>query len=338
MKITEAWSRPERRKRSKKCDHPRGFTMRQFCKNQRTRSKPGQHANENMLRQVIREELESDIEEAHAGGLGFAYEKGNEPESDDAEPQDDEEWQRHVQDRARGAQRYARSGRFKQLAEKHYANLPFPVWTAPYIGNLDDVSTVVDSSRRCYRMNVMDLGTDGKDFLRSHGYKTEDVGNNDLVILYTTGVANAAVMATPWMIIHSIFDSADCADLLAPGYSWISDALVAGGGYTEGGGYNSQTFLKSVAGDYDVSWQSYLTMKSARDTKINSPSDAMAEMMCQELLTSGGLRLDFEGVDENDPVQKDIIWLGKQVKLKAEDFRKKARGKLIVIAVNQGDV
>jgi hypothetical protein len=187
-------------------------------------------------------------------------------------------------------------------------------------------------------MNVMDLGTDGKDFLRRHGYKTEGVGSNDLVILYTTGVANSAVMATPWMIIHAIFDSADCADLLAPGYSWISDALAAGTGYTEGGGYNSQTFLKSMAGDYDVSWQGYLTMKSARDTKINSPSDAMAEMMCQELLTSGGLRLDFEGVDENDPVRKDIIWLGKQVKLKAEDFRKKARGKLIVIAVNQGDV
>jgi hypothetical protein len=41
-------------------------------------------------------------------------------------------------------------------------------------------------------MNVMDLGKDGKDFLRRHGYKTEDVGNNDLVILYTTGVADAA--------------------------------------------------------------------------------------------------------------------------------------------------
>jgi len=338
MKISEIWSGSERRKRSKKCDNPRGFTMRQFCKNQKTRSKPTQRANESILRQLIREELESDIEEAHAGGLGFAYEKGNEPESDDSEPQDDEEWQRHVQDRARGAQRYARSGRFKKLAEKHYANLPFPVWTAPYIGNLDDISTVVDSSRSCYRMNVMDLRADGKTFLRSHGYRTDDVGDNDLVILYTAGVANAAVMATPWMIIHAIFDSAQCADLLTPGYSWIADALAAGKGYTEGGGYDSRTFLKSIAGDYAVDWQGYLTMRSARNREVNSPSDAMAEMMCQELLTTGGLKFDFEGMDENDPVRKDLIWLGKQVKSKAAEFRKSARGKLIAVAVNQGDV
>jgi hypothetical protein len=81
---------------------------------------------EGQLRLIIKEGLKSDIEEAHAGSLGFAYEKGKEPESDDSEPQDDEEWQRHVQDRARGAQRYARSGRFKKLAEKHYAHLPHP--------------------------------------------------------------------------------------------------------------------------------------------------------------------------------------------------------------------
>jgi hypothetical protein len=293
---------------------------------------------EGQLRRIVREELEDEIEEAHAGGLGFAYEKGNEPESDESEPQDDDEWQRHVQDRARGAQRYARSGRFKKLAEKHYANLPFPVWTAPYIGNLNDISTVVDSSRRCYRMNVMDLGTDGKDLLRSHGYRTEVVGDDDLAILYTTGVADSAVMATPWMIIHAIFDSADCANQLAPGYSWIADALTAGRGYTVGSGYDTQTFLKSMAGDYAVSWQGYLKMKSALSTKINSPSDALAEMMCQELLTQGGLRFDFEGVDENDPIRRDLTWLGKQVKLKAEDFKKRARGKLIAIAVNQGDV
>ena len=331
MKITEAWSRPERRKRSKKCDHPRGFTMRQFCKNQRTRSKPGQHANESMLRQVIREELQSDIEEAHADGLGFAYEKGNESESDDLEPQDDEEWQRHVQDRARGAQRYARSGRFKRLAEKHYANLPFPVWTAPYIGNIEGISTVVSKFSDCYRMGIMDLGTSGKATLRKFGYSIDGVGNSDLVILYTTGVANAAVMATPWMIIHSIFDSATCADHLVKDYSAIERVLTTGKG-------DAEMFLKNIAGDDAVEWQSYLTMKSARDRKINSPSDALAEMMCQELLTSGGLRLDFSGVDENDPIRNDFIWLKRQVKWKAEDFRKKARGKLIIIAVNQGDV
>jgi hypothetical protein len=187
-------------------------------------------------------------------------------------------------------------------------------------------------------MNVMDLRADGKEFLRSHGYRTEGVGDSDLVILYTTGVANSAVMATPWIIIHSVFDSAGCIDLLIPGYSWIESALTAGRGYTEGSGYGSQTFLKSMAGDYAVSWQAYLTMNAALKNEINSPADAMAEMMCQELLTTNGLSLDLESMDENDPVRKDLIWLGKQVKSKAAEFRKSARGKLITVAVNQGDV
>ena len=44
-KILESWSRSEREKRSKKCDNPKGFTMRQFCKNRNTRSKRGQKKN-----------------------------------------------------------------------------------------------------------------------------------------------------------------------------------------------------------------------------------------------------------------------------------------------------
>ena len=55
MKISEIWSGSERRKRSKKCSNPMGFTMRQFCKNQGSRSKPGQRTNESILRQLIRE-------------------------------------------------------------------------------------------------------------------------------------------------------------------------------------------------------------------------------------------------------------------------------------------
>ena len=33
--IYEKWSASERRKRAKKCANPKGFTMKQFCKNRR---------------------------------------------------------------------------------------------------------------------------------------------------------------------------------------------------------------------------------------------------------------------------------------------------------------
>jgi hypothetical protein len=43
--LEEEWSEKERKKRKAKCDNPKGFTMKQFCKNQRTRSKKGQKKN-----------------------------------------------------------------------------------------------------------------------------------------------------------------------------------------------------------------------------------------------------------------------------------------------------
>ena len=45
-KMEEKWSSKERKKRKSKCDNPKGFTMKQFCKNQRSRSKKGEKKNE----------------------------------------------------------------------------------------------------------------------------------------------------------------------------------------------------------------------------------------------------------------------------------------------------
>ena len=44
--LEEKFSKEERKKRAKKCDNPKGFTMKQFCKNQKTRSKKGERTNE----------------------------------------------------------------------------------------------------------------------------------------------------------------------------------------------------------------------------------------------------------------------------------------------------
>ena len=46
--LQEEWSDSERNKRKSKCSNPKGFTMKQFCKNQRTRSKEGEKTNESL--------------------------------------------------------------------------------------------------------------------------------------------------------------------------------------------------------------------------------------------------------------------------------------------------
>ena len=43
--VHESWSKSERSKRKKNCSNPKGFTMKQFCKNQRTKSKKGEKKN-----------------------------------------------------------------------------------------------------------------------------------------------------------------------------------------------------------------------------------------------------------------------------------------------------
>jgi hypothetical protein len=55
--LDEKFSKSERSKRKKKCDNPKGFTMKQFCKNQRSRSKKGERKNESILREVTEDEM-----------------------------------------------------------------------------------------------------------------------------------------------------------------------------------------------------------------------------------------------------------------------------------------
>ena len=69
----EEFSEKERAKRRKKCDNPKGFTMKQFCKNQKTRSKKGERKNERKL---------TDAEYKKKGEIAKAMKKDN-PEMSD---------------------------------------------------------------------------------------------------------------------------------------------------------------------------------------------------------------------------------------------------------------
>ena len=64
----EEFSEKERAKRRKKCDNPKGFTMKQFCKNQKTRSKDGERKNERKL---------TDAEYKKKGEIAKAMKKDN---------------------------------------------------------------------------------------------------------------------------------------------------------------------------------------------------------------------------------------------------------------------
>ena len=55
--LEEKFTKSERAKRKKKCDNPKGFTMKQFCKNQNSRSKKGERKNESILREIEEDEL-----------------------------------------------------------------------------------------------------------------------------------------------------------------------------------------------------------------------------------------------------------------------------------------
>lgn len=66
--IEKKWSDKERSKRKKNCSNPKGFTMKQFCKNQKTKSKKGERKNESFLSdeellEIIDEEIEEFLDE-----------------------------------------------------------------------------------------------------------------------------------------------------------------------------------------------------------------------------------------------------------------------------------
>ena len=66
--IEKKWSDKERSKRKKNCSNPKGFTMKQFCKNQKTKSKKGERKNESYLSdeellEIIEEEIEEFLDE-----------------------------------------------------------------------------------------------------------------------------------------------------------------------------------------------------------------------------------------------------------------------------------
>lgn len=270
---------------------------------------------ESRIRRIIREELKKQVDEmAYAGNLGIR----RSPDQESTSFFSDEI---ALEPNRPGAEKFARSGRFKTLAEKHLANIPGNVWVAPLIGVGAEVYDSVESTR----VRTIPLVPDGIEQLEELGYESPArVGGDDIVILYTTMSTGPDIMATPWMIFHAMFDSGESAANVCPSFM----ELVMGLMYGE----VDDPDLAPIASDYDDKWFGALTMKSARDGRVQTPGDAFAEIMCQELLTSGGFQINDRGAKPE--YIRALHALKPYVKQCADEFRRNIRGKLVVVAVN----
>jgi hypothetical protein len=324
--------------------------------------------SESRIRQIIREEAKKALQEMpYAGSLGI-------------KPSSRPNWESFTSGISAGgvnrpgAEKYARSGRFKTLAKKHFDNIPYGVWTAAIIGDGSDAG-VDDDPEMSKRGAVLDLNAEGRQLLERLGFQTPaQIGKNDLVILYSAMTVDSDFLATPWMVLHSIFDSNSMSEELVPGYRELYSHITYGAdtddfdeSYWYGDGEEGEDEAdeadeddddmseQRVIGDSDDGEDgdplaplsnltdnveefdavlSALTMNSARSGQIGSGSDILPEMMCQELITRGGLKINFGPVSDKPRIERALRELASQVKKMAADFRRNAQGKLIVTATN----
>jgi len=225
------------------------------------------------------------------------------------------------------AAKYAGGKKFRELAEKHYANIPYPVWIAPMAGIGMGVTDALDGG---HRSGVRPLDGEAREFLRTQGFTgAERLGDGDLVIAVTVNSSLHTVLGTPWMIFHAMFDGYGGINELIPDYFNIYNAFYEGA--ADPGALDD--IIPAIQGERWYGTGGVLTMASARGRGLSTGSDAIAEMMCQELLTSTGLKLNLDVVEDEEELKS---WESLRMRIKkiADDFRKNARGKLLTIAVN----
>lgn len=286
--------------------------------------------SESRMRQIIREEAKRALQEMpYAGDLGISHSDDQESESFISSNLSDMGVNRA------GAEKYARSGRFKTLAKRHFDNIPYNVWVAPLIG-IGYGAGVNDDPEDGNRGRVLDLVPDGIKLLERLKFEAPSrVGPDDLVILYSSMGTDATFLATPWMVMHSIFDTNSMTDELIPGFQELNALLVYGSDEELD---EDDVFmpLNNLTDNYENTRAiaSTLTMASGRSGQVANSGDILAEMMCQELLTKGGLRMNFEPVRDNPEIEAAVRELASRVKRMAADFRRNAQGKLIVTATN----
>lgn len=274
---------------------------------------------ERQLRKIIKEELDRSIDEMAWGGhMGV--------QSDPINP-DHDGWVNssmgsriEMSRNAPAVRRYTVGPRWAKLAQQQFSNLPFNVWTAPYVGAGyvemdDDLRPLFDDGAGEEgdldgRMKIMPLGV-GLPKLKAMGYDISSAKPDDFVVLFTMSSTDKDFLGTPWMLLHAMFDGGTTAiSQLVP--DW-----------------------RSIWPKFDADMEPYMTMKAARTgffKKMSStPRDVAAEAMCQELLTRDGFTLQND--KKGRPPPKLLQELVPVIKAAAERFRQNAPGRLVSVVL-----
>ena len=225
--------------------------------------------------------------------------------------------------------KYAMSQTFERLAKKHFANIPWNVWFAPLIGTYREI--VTDSNEET-RATLEPLYPDGIARLKKIGYEIpENIGTDDVVILYTTTIMEKNFIATPWMIVHSMFDNNNTG-VFSKTYKEKLGVLMGRGRQSVPPPKGTEALIEEEYMAGVNKWKNALTMRSARIDDIAVIEDAFAEIMCQELLTKSGFTINDSGAEQK---YIDALYALKPViKQCAREFNSNIRGKLIITAVN----
>ena len=278
---------------------------------------------ESQIRKIVKEEIERMNEMPYGGNLG--------PVKGSDEPSTSGFSDTYGENRP-AAEKFSKSESFKKLAEKHFAKIDNNIFIAPYIGDIDGMYDFASNTVGMDRVRISELENKGIKTLQGFGFSIPKNLNEqfDTVILYSTNSASKGIFATPWMLVHAIFDSESLYRELTPGWASVVQQISS----------EWDTKKSPIGGDGGFedgyNWSKLLTMKSARNGEIYSQSDAYAEIMCQEIFTTSGFQIDKSKATTAKLARcaKELELLKKSVIEGSGEFKRNIKGKLIMVAVN----
>jgi len=286
---------------------------------------------ESRLRKIIREELATHLDEmSWEGHLGIVRSKKPAKEfrggaGGQFKPNPD------------AAEKFARSEKFAVAATKLYANVPYKIYTLPFIGNIEDPEMQKAAGDRTTfpRRDMFPLSEEILENLRSAGYTVPDGSDGskgidlakDLLILYSTAGAEGKNAGSPWNIFHAIFNVDFTENELLKISPTFLDLVKL---YY----YPDDTDPVNKVAQIEEGWPSYLTMGSAR-TKLLEDNylEAAAEALVQELITRNRLTFGEAVYEEPEDVQESFRAFKQRIEICAEEARKNMQGNLIVVDV-----
>tara|TARA_B100000035_G_scaffold307644_1_gene311209 strand:- start:3297 stop:4226 length:930 start_codon:yes stop_codon:yes gene_type:complete len=246
----------------------------------------------------------------------------------------DEETKKKIARQKKAARHYATGKSFKEEAKKRYKYLDANVFVLSQIGSFSfKPGTVSNTKRREFlpsgvqkRVTFNKLGEKAFNFLKQvkPDIDLSKVKNTDTIIYYQTdaiGSKQQTYKMTPWMIIHAIIDSLSFRRKLSE--------------------LTNIDFYKGLSGPlhptkyvYDIMTTGSSNVKKNFGSKAQlgtryPTDDAIAEMICQELLTQKGVHFNREGLSLEENGDLDKIEF--HIKEIANWFQEYMQGKLIVV-------